>query len=89
MEKRKRKFGDRSDGWKLRGLDPYDTVSPYIMVERCDAQNFFNDKFEITAAEQYVKEKRAQGMKNFGLMHVILAAYIRTVSQRPDRKSVV
>ena len=83
MEKRKRKFGDRSDGWKLRGLDPYDTVSPYIMVERCDAQNFFNDKFEITAAEQYVKEKRAQGMKNFGLMHVILAAYIRTVSQRP------
>ena len=83
MEKRKRKFGDRSDGWKLRGLDPYDTVSPYIMVERCDAQNFFNDKFEITAAEQYVKEKRAQGMKNFGIMHVILAAYIRTVSQRP------
>ena len=83
MKKRKRRFGDRSDGWKLRGLDPYDTVSPYIMVERCDAQNFFNDKFEITAAEQYVKEKRAQGMKNFGLMHVILAAYIRTVSQRP------
>ena len=32
MEKSKRKFGDRSDGWKLRGLDPYDTVSPYIMV---------------------------------------------------------
>ncbi len=83
MEKRKRKLGDRSDGWKLRGLDPYDTVSPYIMVERCDAQNFFNDKFEITAAEQYVREKRALGMKNFGLMHVILAAYIRTISQKP------
>lgn len=83
MNKRKRRFGDRSDGWKLRGIDPYDAVSPYIMVERCDAQNYFNDKFEITAAERYVKEKRDQGMKDFTLMHVILAAYVRTVSQKP------
>lgn len=83
MEKRKRRFGDRSDGWKLRGLDPYDTVSPYIMVERCDAQNYFNDKFDIEAAERYVKEKREQGYKNIGIMHVILAAYVRTLSQRP------
>ena len=80
---RKRRWGDRSDGWKLRGIDPYDAVSPYIMVDRNDAQNFFNDKFEITAAEQYVKEKRAEGYRDFGLMHVILAAYIRTVSQKP------
>ncbi len=83
MEKRKRKLGDRSDGWKLRGLDPYDTVSPYIMVERSDAQNYFCDKFEITEAEKYVREKRAQGLKNFGIMHVILAAYVRMVSQKP------
>ncbi|MBQ7124726.1 MAG: hypothetical protein IJO00_00050 [Clostridia bacterium] len=83
MEKRKRKLGDRSDGWRLHGLDPYDTVSPYIMVERCDAQNFFNDKFEITKVEEYVREKRAQGLKNFGIMHVILAAYVRMLSQKP------
>ncbi len=82
-KKRKKRFGDRSDGWRLRGIDPYDAVSPYIMVERCDAQNYFNDKFEITAAEQYVKEKRAQGYKNFGLMHVILAAYLRTMAEKP------
>lgn len=83
MAKRKRRLGDRADGWRVRGLDPYDYVSPYIMVERNDASNFFNDKFEITAAEKYVKEKRAQGLKNFGLMHVILAAYVRTISQKP------
>lgn len=82
-KKRKKRFGDRSDGWRLRGIDPYDAVSPYIMVERCDAQNYFNDKFEITEAEKYVREKRNQGYKNFGLMHVMLAAYIRTMSQKP------
>lgn len=83
MEKRKRRFGDRRDGWRLRGLDPYETVSPYIMVERNDASNLFNDKFEITAAEEFVRKKRAEGIKGFGVMHVILAAYIRTVSQKP------
>ena len=83
MDKRKRRFGDRSDGWKLRGMDPYETLNPYFMVERCDAQNYFTDKFEITEAEKYVKAKRDQGMKEFTLMHVILAAYVRTVSQKP------
>ncbi len=82
-EKRKRKLGDRADGFKVRGLDPYDYVSPYIMVEREDASNFFSDKFEITQAEKYVKEKRAEGLSGFGIMHVILAAYVRTVSQKP------
>ncbi len=81
--KRKKRFGDRSDGWRLRGIDPYDAVSPYIMVERCDAQNYFTDKFEITAVEKYVREKHAQGYKDFSIMHVILAAYIRTMSQKP------
>ena len=83
MSKRKRRLGDRADGWRIRGLDPYDYVSPYIMVERNDAQNLFQDKFEITAAEQYVKEKREKGLKTFTLMHVILAAYVRTISQKP------
>ena len=83
MNKRKRRLGDRSDGWKLRGIDPYDAVSPYIMVERCDAQNYFIDKFELTEAEKYVKAKRDQGMKDFTIMHVILAAYIRMLSQKP------
>ncbi len=83
MNKRKKRWGDRSDGWRLRGIDPYDSVSPYIMVERADAQNFFNDKFEITEAEKYIKEKQRKGLKNFGIMHVLLAAYVRTVSQKP------
>lgn len=83
MNKRKRKLGDRADGYRVRGLDPYDYVSPYIMVERNDSQNLFNDKFEISKAEQYVKEKREQGLKGFGLMHIMLAAYVRTVSQKP------
>lgn len=83
MIKRKRRIGDRKDGWRLRGIDPYDSIIPYIMVERNDAQNLFSDKFDISAAEEYVREKREQGLKKFGILHVILAAYVRTVSQKP------
>ncbi len=83
MEKRKRRFGDRKDGRKLRSLSPYDYVSPYIMVTRNDAQNLIFDKFETTEADRYVRRKLAEGLQGFGILHVILAAYIRAISQRP------
>lgn len=83
MEKTRRRFGDRKDGRKIRSLAPYNTVSPYIMVERNDAQNYFSDKFETAAADRYVQRKRSDGLEGFGIMHVILAAYVRMISQKP------
>lgn len=79
----KRRFGDRKDGRKIRSLSPYNTVSPYIMVSRCDAQNFLLDKFDTAEVDRYVKKKRSSGLEGFGILHVILAAYVRMVSQRP------
>ena len=38
---------------------------------------------EIGAVEQYVREKREKGLTNFSILHVLLAAYVRLVSQRP------
>lgn len=83
MAQRKRRFGDRKEGRKLRSLDPMNAVSVYLMVERNDATNSFSDKFDIDLAEQYVKDKRKQGLTHFGFMHLLVAAYVRTVSQRP------
>ena len=53
---RKRRWGDRKDGRKRRTLSPYDTVSPYIMITRSDAQNYLSDQFETTAADHYVHQ---------------------------------
>jgi len=83
MAARKRRFGDRKDGRKLRSLAPYETISPYIMVSRNDCQNYLRDKFDTTAVDAYVLQKRAEGLTGFGIMHVLLAAYIRMISQRP------
>lgn len=81
--KRKRRIGDRSDGYRLRSLQPMSKVSPYIMPNRSGASVYFHESIEITEAENYIRKKRNQGLKGFGFMHLLLAAYVRVISQRP------
>ncbi len=83
MKKRKFRLGDRADGYKLRTVDPIFKLMPYIMRYRSDSLNMFSASVEITNAEKYIKQKHEEGYRHFGLLHLILAAYARTVSQRP------
>ena len=82
-KKRRRRFGDRKEGRKLRTIDPIFRVMPYIMAKRSDAQNTYSDTFDVSKTEAFCREKVKQGYKNFTVLHVFLAAYVRTVSQRP------
>lgn len=79
----KKTIFDRKDGRRIRTLTPMSQVSPYIMVTRNTSSNLFRDSFEITDIEKYIRKKRQEGLKSFGLMHVIVAAYVRTIAQRP------
>lgn len=83
MNKRKFRFGDRRDGYKLRTIDPFIRILPFIMPKRSDSLNMFSSRLEISVAEKYIRQKHEEGYKNFGLLHLLLAAYVRTVSQRP------
>ena len=42
MEKRKKRFGDRYDGYRVRSLSPMSYVSPFIMKTRNDSSNLFS-----------------------------------------------
>ena len=81
--KRKKRFGDRKDGRLLRSLSPMDKVSPFIMPHKAGATNYCEDEVDITAMNHYIHEKRRQGLEGFGTMHLLVAAYVRTVTQRP------
>ena len=83
MEKRKRRFGDRYDGRKIRSLDPMNRVAIFVMKDRNDASNLFSDSVDSAAVDQYIRKKRREGLKGFGMMHVLLAAYVRAVVERP------
>ena len=79
----KKRLGDRKDGRRLRTLDPMSVVSPYIMGTRTGCQNQLTDSFDTEECEKYLAEKKQNGFKGISLMHIIIASYIRTVSQYP------
>ena len=81
--KYKRRYGDRKDGRQLRSLAPLYKMMPYIMRKRHDSQNAFDDCIEVTEIDRYLREKRAQGYRGMGLLHLFIATYVRTVAVRP------
>lgn len=81
--KRKRRFSDRREGRRLRTLDPYAAMTPYIMKEKSDASNYFSDLVDITAAESFLRKKRRDGYPGMGLLHLFIATFLRVVSQYP------
>jgi len=82
-KKRRRRLGDRKDGRKVRSLCPMNYVSPYIMPTRGGSSNYIEDRFDTAKMDDYIAQKRAEGLKGFGALHVFIATYIRVVSQRP------
>jgi len=81
--KRKRRIGDRSDGRRLRTLDPYNGLSPYIMKQKSETSNYFSDSVDITEVERFLRDKRIHGYPGMGLLHLFIAAYIRVASVYP------
>lgn len=79
----KKKLGDRKDGRRLRSLTPYTYMIPYIMKTRVTSSNFISDSIDISNMEAYIRRKRQEGLKSFGIMHVLIAAYVRACSQLP------
>ena len=76
-------WGDRPDGRRLRTVDPMAILIGQFMPQRNQASNCIRDTIEIAAVERYIHKKREEGLKNFGIMHVILAAYVRCVAKYP------
>ncbi len=68
---------------RVKSISPMSAVIPFVMVNRTGSQNFISDYVDIEKVEKYIKEKQAAGMQNISMMHVMIAAYIRLVSQRP------
>ena len=82
-KKRRRRLGDRSDGRRLRTISPMLRFMPYIMPKRSDALNYYTDCFEITDIEAFCRSKVKSGMVDFSFLHILIAAYVRTISMRP------
>ena len=77
-------WGDRTDGRRIRTLSPMAQITMYFQWERNICSNFFEEAFEISHVERYIRQKRKEGLKDFGLTHVLLAAYVRALCKYPQ-----
>ena len=69
----KRRFGDRKDGRLIQSLAPFYKFMPYIMPTKNDACNQFEDCIEITNTDRWLRQKRLEGYKGLGYLHLFIA----------------
>ena len=83
MSKYKHRFGDRKDGRLLRSLPAFSKFIPYIMPTRNDGCNQYEESFEVSAVDRRLRQLRVNGYKGIGILHFLIAAYIRGLSMLP------
>lgn len=102
MADRKRRWGDRKDGYRVKNLDSMHVIAPLIMPNRTDNEAVMTETIDITALNKYLEKKNPEGIDfKYTFFHVILAALAKTVVLRPrmnrfyvgpklfDRKDIV
>lgn len=83
-ERRKRRMGDRKDGYLLRDLDGMHFIVPLIYPNRCDNEAFISERIDLTNADAYLAKRNAENPDfKYTLFHLIVAAMIKTVTLRP------
>ena len=83
QEQKKRRSGDRKDGRLIRSLPAFNKFIPFIMPTRNDACIHYEEAFEITTVDRYLRRLRVQGYKGIGMLHFLIASYIRCASMLP------
>ena len=80
---RRRRMGDRKEGRLLRSLPGFAKFIPYIMPQRNDRYIHYEESFEVTQLDRMLRKLRVEGYKGIGILHFLIAAYIRGISRMP------
>ena len=84
MSQRKKRWGDRWDAYRLRGLDPVHVMMPYLFGERTANEAVLGETFDLTEVDKYLAQKNAQNPEfKYTWFHFITAAIAKTIYLRP------
>jgi len=75
-------FGNRTDGRKIKDIDPMYRVMPHIMKKRNDAHVYFSADIPISKMDEYISKKEQEGIK-LSYMNIIYAAGVRILAEKP------
>lgn len=84
MERKKRRFGDRKDGYLLRDLDSMHFITPLIYPNRCDNEAYVSETVDLTRINEYLSVKNSENPEfPYTMFHLIVAALMKTITLRP------
>lgn len=78
-------FG-REEGERLRNLSPLRRMVPYLMVGRNEAAVYFQQQLDVEPALAFVErfnQDRPEG-ERLTIFHIVLAAAVRVLAERPE-----
>ncbi len=73
----------RRDGVRVKGLDGFHNILPYIMPKRTEAEVSMTEQFDVTDLVKYMKERNEEEGTNLKIFHAICTAVARTIYHRP------
>ena len=77
-------FNDRIDGKRIRDLDGFHSIVPYIMPKRTEAEVSTRETFDVTDLCEYMKNRNLSEGTNLKLFHAFCTAIARTIYLRPQ-----
>lgn len=84
MEKRKKSWADRWDGYRIRGLDPVHVMMPYMFGSRIENEAVLGEVLDLTEVDKYLAAKNAGNPEfKYTWFHFIAAAIAKTILLRP------
>lgn len=84
MEKRKKRWGDRKDAYRIKETDAMHSFMPYLMPNRADNEAVLNEKLDITEVVKYLEKKNEENPEfKYTLFHVFCAAIAKVMTLRP------
>lgn len=73
----------RRDGIRVKGLDGYHKILPYVMPKRTEAEVSMTEQFDVTELVRYMAERNREEGVQIKLFHSMVCAIARTVYHRP------
>lgn len=84
MDKRKKKWGDRFDGYWVKDMDALHVIMPHIYDRRSDSEVYAQQEFDVTKLLEYIEKRNLEHPEyKTTIFHAILFGIGKLIYHRP------
>ena len=79
----------RRDGVRIKELDGFHSILPYIMPKRTEAEVSMTEQFDVTDLMEYMAKRNEKNGTDLKIFHAICTAVARTIYHRPKLNTFI